>query len=406
MGTAKRPTSAAREFQVIDSSVPVVVIFRGGYADVAIARTLGRLGVSMYLVAQEGLPTPAWSSRYWVQRTQWDFYRPENESVEHLIDLGRTIQRAHGRRAILLTLADWVAIFIERNRARLRDEFLFAQSEQPVLHRLANKWGMHVLAREHHIPTPVTGCPQSLAEAGVFLDAVGLPVVMKAADPYVPDRPLTTMIHSRQELIHKLGPREAGEQPLNVVLQEYIPGDADSVWMCNGYFGADPDRAVIFTGKKLRQGSATGIAFLAICLPNDVVAAQTRRFMEGVGYRGCVGIGYRFDRRDGLYKVLDVNVRVSAVFRLFAGTNDMDVVRACYLQLTGQESPATALQPGRKWLLEDDVVDAVGAIRRHQLSLAEWVRSVRGVKELNWLAADDPLPGVMWFRDRLRGLTH
>jgi predicted ATP-grasp superfamily ATP-dependent carboligase len=195
-------------------------------------------------------------------------------------------------------------------------------------------------------------------------------------------------------------------RPPNVVLQEYIPGGADSVWMCNGYFGPDPDRAVIFTGKKLRQESATGVASLGVCLPNETVASQTQRFMQGVGYRGCVGIGYRFDRRDGLFKVLDVNTRISGVFRLFAGTNEMDVVRACYLQLTGQDLPSTALEPGRKWMLEDDLVGAFAAIRSGDLSVSEWVRSVRGVRELNWLAADDPAPAVAWLRDRLRGVIH
>lgn len=47
-----------------DTSVPVLVIHRGGYADVAIARTLGRLGVSVHLVAQETVSTAVWSSRY------------------------------------------------------------------------------------------------------------------------------------------------------------------------------------------------------------------------------------------------------------------------------------------------------------------------------------------------------
>src|SRR4026207_893626 len=34
---------------------PVRVIFRGGYGAVAVARTLGRLGVPAYLLAQEGM---------------------------------------------------------------------------------------------------------------------------------------------------------------------------------------------------------------------------------------------------------------------------------------------------------------------------------------------------------------
>jgi predicted ATP-grasp superfamily ATP-dependent carboligase len=265
---------------------------------------------------------------------------------------------------------------------------------------------MHLLAREHHIPTPATTYPESPRDADKFLDTVGMPVVMKAADPFVPDRPETKMVHSRQELMDELYRLQAEQEQLNVVLQEYIPGDADSVWMCNGYFGPDPDRAVIFTGKKLRQESATGVASLAVCMPNETVANQTRRFMQGVAYRGCVGIGYRYDLRDGLYKVLDVNTRISAVFRLFAGTNEMDVVRACYLQLTGQDLPATALEPGRKWMLEDDLVGAFAAIRSSELSIGEWVRSVRGVRELNWFAADDPVPAVVWLRDRLRGVVH
>jgi predicted ATP-grasp superfamily ATP-dependent carboligase len=162
---------------------------------------------------------------------------------------------------------------------------------------------------------------------------------------------------------------------------------------------------VTFTGKKLRQVSPTGIASLAICLPNEIVAAQTRRFMEGIGYRGCVGIGFRYDVRDGSYKLLDVNARVSGVCRLFAGTNDMDVVRACYLDLTGQDVPATELQPGRKWMHEHDIVAAVPAIRNGHLSAREWMRSVRGVQEMQWFAADDPVPVLVWLREKIRYRT-
>jgi predicted ATP-grasp superfamily ATP-dependent carboligase len=172
--------------------------------------------------------------------------------------------------------------------------------------------------------------------------------------------------------------------------------------MCNGYFGEG--RAVVFTGRKLRQVSAAGVASLAICELNDTVAAQTRRLMEGVGYRGCCGVGWRYDGRDGHYKLLDVNARVSGVFRLFAGTNAVDVVRACYLDLTGQEIPPTALQPGRKWMLEDDLAAAATAIRDGRLTAGEWVRSLQGVQEVHWMAADDPLPGLVWSRGKVRRL--
>jgi predicted ATP-grasp superfamily ATP-dependent carboligase len=386
---------------VIDARVPVVVIYRGGYGAVAIARTLGRLDVPVYLVAQEGASTPVWSSRYWAKRTRWDFSRPEEESVAFLLDVGEKLQTTHGARAILLTLSDWIAIFIERNSQLLQEQFVFPQPKRPVLHALLNKWEMHLLATEHGIPTSTTACPASRADVEEFLESSTFPIVMKGADPYLGHMPEKKIIHSRQELMDQVH-HEAAHGPLNFVLQEYIPGDADTVWMCNGYFGPQPDQTVIFTGQKLRQVSDTGIASLAICLPNETVTDQTRRFMEGTGYQGCVGIGYRYDSRDGLYKVLDVNARVSGVFRLFAGTNEMDIVRVCYLALTGQHVPETALRPGRKWMLEDDVVAALRAVRKGRLSVTEWMRSVRGVRELHWLAADDPAPFFVWLRDGIR----
>jgi D-aspartate ligase len=389
---------------VIDPSVPVVCAFRGGYADISIARTLGRLGVPMYLVAQKGMPTPVWSSRYWAKRTRWDYSSPEEQSVAFLLDVGATLRAAHGTRAILLTTSDWVAIFIERNSHLLQKQFAFPQPVRPVIHTLLNKWEMHLLAQEHHIPTPNTAYAAVRDDIDEFLETGSFPIVMKPADPYSRDpRSKKMIINSRQELMDAVD-RKAGHASLNMVLQEYIPGDADSVWMCNGYFAQNKEHTVTFTGKKLRQTSSMGLATLAICLPNETVATQTRRLMEGVGFRGCVGIGFRYDSRDGLYKLLDVNARVSGVFRLFAGTNEMDVVRACYLDLTGQHVPETALQPGRKWMLEDDVVAAVRAIRSGRLSVAEWIRSIRDVQELQWFVKDDPVPFLIWLRERVRGV--
>jgi D-aspartate ligase len=260
---------------------------------------------------------------------------------------------------------------------------------------------MHELANEQGIPTPKTLCPTLRADVEEFVEKRTFPLVIKPADPFLGDPSAKKIVYSRRELIDEVE-RRAADGPLNMVLQEYIPGDADSVWMCNGYFGSKPERNVIFTGKKLRQVSPTGVASLAVCLPNDTVATQTRRLMEGLGYRGCVGIGFRYDRRDGLYKLLDVNARVSGIFRLFAGTNEMDVVRACYLDLTGQDIPRTALQPGRKWMREDDFLAALPALRSRQLTIPEWIRSVRGVREFHWFSMDDPLPLVAWVREKAR----
>jgi D-aspartate ligase len=379
----------------MNTCAPVLVIYRGGYGAVAIARTLGRLGVPVYLVAQEGMTTPVWYSRYWRRKLRWDFSNPETESLAFILNLGRRLHANHGARPVLLTLADWVAIFIERNSDALQEQFVFPRAARPVIRRLANKWEMYLLATEHSIPTPTTIRPQSRIDVEKFTESQTFPIVLKPADPYLPRAPLKKIFTSPRDLMEEVD-HEMTYGPLNFVLQEYIPGDATTVWMCNAYFGPEPDRTVIFTGKKLRQVSSTGIASLAICLPNETVETQTRAFMQGVGYRGCVGIGYRYDSRDGLYKLLDVNARVSGVFRLFSGSDGMDVVRFCYLDLTDQHLPPTALRPGRKWMLEDDLLAALAAVRDGGLTVTQWLQSIWGVRESHWFAPDDPMPILAW----------
>src|SRR5947208_5167972 len=93
-------------------------------------------------------------------------------------------------------------------------------------------------------------------------------------------------------------------------------------------------------------------------------------------------VGYRYDARDGKYKLLDVNPRIGSTFRLFVSENGMDVARALYLDLTRQPVPPARLPEGRKWLVEDlDLTASFRYGRDGVLNVREWARSLRGVQE-------------------------
>ena len=384
----------------MDSRTPVVVLYRGNQGALGIARSLGRLGVSVHLVTQEGEPTPLAASRDWAEKLRWDFGRPEGDTLEYLAGLSRRLRSRHGARPVLLTATDWAAVFIESNAVDLSDHYVFPLAPTPVVRRLADKWSMTTAALETGVPTPATIFPQTGEEALSFAAEHGYPLAFKAADPYGAHVPAAKIVRSEQELLEKLDAELALGAP-NMILQEYVPGDVTNVWMCNAYFDREGVCRAIFTGPKLRQLSSTGIATLAVCLPNETVAEQVRRLMEGVGYRGCTGIGQRYDPRDGRYKLLDVNARVSGVFRLFRATSGLDVVRVCYLDLTGQPIGESRPTVGRKWLLEDDFFVALPAIARRELGVREWLSSLRGVREAQWFSWRDPLPVLVWLRGSL-----
>jgi predicted ATP-grasp superfamily ATP-dependent carboligase len=146
---------------------------------------------------------------------------------------------------------------------------------------------------------------------------------------------------------------------------------------------------------------------LGVCEPNEAVAETTKRFMAAIGYRGALDIGYRYDARDGEYKLLDVNPRLGATFRLFVDPRTgMDVARALYLDLTGQAVPPAAQRNGRKWIVEPwDVRSSLRYAKDGRLTLRGWLRSLRGVEEAAWFAGDDLRPFVMMLTQVLVGFV-
>jgi predicted ATP-grasp superfamily ATP-dependent carboligase len=192
----------------------------------------------------------------------------------------------------------------------------------------------------------------------------------------------------------------------NLMLQEYIPGGDEMTFTFNGYFDRGGDCKVAFTGRKLRNYPPYfGQASLGICAHNDAVAKTTIDFMKAIGYRGPLDLGYRYDSRDGRYKVNDINPRIGAMFRLFVGQNGMDVARALYQDMTGQPVLASSTQEGRKWIVEDcDWISALRYWRDGKLTLKGWRQSLAGLNEASYLALDDPWPMAGAVAMDVRGL--
>src|SRR5262249_25118472 len=140
----------------------------------------------------------------------------------------------------------------------------------------------------------------------------------------------------------------------DLMMQEYIPGGDDSGWMFNGYFDDNSRCLFGITAKKIHQTPVyTGMTALGICLPNAEIDSATKELAPATGYKGIIDIGYRYDARDSTYKLLDVNPRLGASFRLFVATNGMDVLRAEYFHFTGRPIPHSRFSLGRKWMVED-----------------------------------------------------
>jgi len=386
------------ENRKIDTSVPVVVI-APGYHGHGIARSLGRLGVPVYGVHADHR-SPAARSRYWRENFYMDMNEASSEeSVDWLLGLSRKI----GSRPILIPTDDYSCIFVADFADVLKEGFLFPNQPAGLARSLSNKEKMYYLCKMYSIPTPETVFPRCKDDVIEFLQDTTFPVILKGIDTVALFKQTgrrMVVIEDAESLLKQYDEMETPENP-NLMMQEYIPGGSDMVWMFDGYFDNESNCLFGIPGKKIRQYPAySGVTSLGVCLANKVVERQTREFMKVIGYRGILDLGYKYDVKTNQYKLLDVNPRIGTTFRLFVDTNGMDVARVLYLDLTGQDFSTGTLQEGRKWVVENfDLISSPTYFRHEKLNLKGWLHSYKGVEEASWFARDDLAPFLMvWWR--------
>jgi D-aspartate ligase len=380
-----------------NTSTPVVILRSHSHGGLNIMKSLGPLGIDVYSIDPDRL-APAHYSRYCCESFIWDIgHAPYRSSLAYLA----LVRRRIGRKAILIPTTDATARFVDRSRLALAELFLFPEQPSGVVDALCSKKEMYFLAKQHGVPTPECCFPTSPSDLRSFLERAQFPVLLKGIDGQrLWDRTRKKMfiVRNPDELVRTYLYAEDPASP-NLMIQEYIPGGDDTIWMFNGYFDGNSECLVGFAGKKIRQCPIhTGSTSLGICLANQVVEEVTRKFMKALGYRGILDIGYRYDARDGLYKVLDVNPRIGATFRLFVGANGIDVSRAMYLDLTGQQVVHSPAKEGRKWIVEDlDLASSYRNYREGGLKISEWFKSLRGIDEAAFFSLRDPLPLLFMF---------
>jgi D-aspartate ligase len=378
------------------SQVAVLVLGPPRYVGpLGVMRSLGAQGIPVYGLAHRRR-SAANASRFCAGTIPaGDDGRPTADperDLEALLAAGRKL----GKGTILIVGSDEWAFFVADHADALADVYRFPRVSPKLARDLATKDGLYRLACDHGVPSPKIAFPRTAEEAGQIARRLHYPVFLK---PVVsrPRGQWKDIAEDAESLLANYRLMEESPTAPNVMFQEYIPGEDADVWMFNGYFDQHGRCLAAFTGQKLRQHPAhMGIATFGICTHNQRVVDLTVGLLSKLGYSGLVDIGYRYDRRDNTYKVLDINPRLGGAFRLFVDRNGLDVARAMYLDLTGQPVPAVMPWEGRHWIKEDADLIALKYYRRLDgLKVRSWLGSVWQADEGATFSFRDPMPFVL-----------
>ena len=189
--------------------------------------------------------------------------------------------------------------------------------------------------------------------------------------------------------------QRAQERGFDTVVQELVPDSEEQIWSLFAYLGRSGRPLATATGVKVRQGPlhfGTSAVFRTTAQPR--VRELGLRLLESAGYKGFAQVEFAYDRRDGDYKLLEVNTRVP-MWAGVAMTRWFDMARIAYDDLRGRPEPEPVELHRELWwaFFAKDLAVSLQMAKRRELTPAGWARpylqrqKVRGV-----FAADDPLP--------------
>jgi D-aspartate ligase len=317
----------------------------------------------------------------------------EEKYINFLLNLGEQLPI----KGILFPTGDTETLAILRHRNRLEKYYHFTMADYDVVNSLINKQQFYHLLENYNIPHPKTFFPQDEQDIQTVSKYLSYPCIVKPVYPtyFRLDFHTKLFIAFSQEEIFSLYAK-AHEKHHEVMLQEIIPGDAETMYGFNAYY----DRTCLPHGKFMYQrirewplGFGNGCYIQQVREP--VLEQITSFLMQHLGYYGIVDAEFKYDSRDGNFKFIEVNPRLW-MQNSYPSRYGNNLPYMAYLEAIGKAIPEkTSSNPRKniKWVyFLEDIQSSRAGLTTGLLSIHQWVQAYRFRNEHAVFSWDDPLP--------------
>ena len=379
--------------KTIDTSTPVLLL--GGRENtLAALRNLSALGVDVSVAATrecKALNSRFCGSKYIIPKTV-----REKDYWHNLLLSDNASLDGH----ILFAFCDESLEFMNAHQHHLAQRYIVQEFDPKLRMHMLDKLETLKLAKKAGIPTPSHWPIERDEDIYALRDQVRFPIMIKPLRSHTFAAEFSTKLFIIEddfdEAIEKtLLARSKGH---DVMVVEMIPGPDDLLSSYYTFIDASGHRLFDYTKSVIRRWPVNrGGACYHLSEWKPEVAALGQDFFDAIGWRGIANIEFKYDRRDDLWKVIEVNSRFTAAHRLVVASG-MPIDTAIYCHLTNQ--PLPALQPSssalRYWYPLRDFFAFVELNRTGQLTFRKWASSFWGHRKiLPYFSRADPLPAIL-----------
>jgi len=368
------------------------IVIGGDYQGLGIVRSLGRRGIPVCVIDDER--SIARYSRYTKIAQRVPSLLDAKDMVQALLDFGQAHQ-LYGW--VLFPTRDEHVATLSQCREELSGIFRVPTPPWETIKWLWDKRNTYQLARDLEIPTPRTWYPRSVKD----LEEVEghFPVAIK---PAIKEHFIYSTRDKAWRADNPAQLRDLFERALQIIpveeimIQDLIPGDGTCQYSYCSFF-KNGDSIANLTARRRRQHpfefgrSSTYVETVELQLLEE----YSQRFLRAIDYYGLVEVEYKYDLRDGQYRLLDVNGRTWG-YHTIGRRAGIDFPDLLFADQTNRAVERRRGKAGVRWIrLLTDLPTGVLGILRGQLKCGAYLRSLRDYDEEAVFSTEDPLPGMI-----------
>lgn len=203
------------------------------------------------------------------------------------------------------------------NRAILEEDYILPFISKEMMDEIIYKENFYAICEKHGLDYPKT----LIFKKGMdpYMDLpFEFPVVVKASDSVsffnaqFEGKKKAYVIKDREEFVKAINAIYNSSYVLNLIVQDYIPGDDTVMRVMNAYVDRNHKVRMMTLGRIVLEdytpeliGNYVGI----VSEYNQELYDKYSAFLEDLGYTGYANIDLKYDRRDGKMKIFELNIR-------------------------------------------------------------------------------------------------